>query len=289
MNKLSFIDKLKILLDVSKSSNLYIVVLILLVFIGITLLTTNKKNASRNRIIYSIIVLFVIIFVGVSYYDSLGKMLKYMMDNFFIAAFFPNLAVYLAALIATNIILWISIFSFKSSKLIRVLNVVVFIIMNYLLMLILNIVKNESLDIFNQTSVYENKSASALISLSSTLFIVWIIFLVIYKLFLIYLRKDYKPKVRRVIIKKKVKKLPENFSPKEIPSRIYGKAPSKPIKINNPETAELEKMLTLDDYKLLLKMLNEQKQKEKEAQEKVKIEQEELKKYNELLNLYKMQ
>lgn len=48
-------------------------------------------------------------------------------------------------------------------------------------------------------------------------------------------------------------------------------------------------MLTLDDYKLLLKMLNEQKQKEKEAQEKVKIEQEELKKYNELLNLYKMQ
>ena len=43
MNKLSFIDKLKILLDVSKSSNLYIVVLILLVFIGITLLTTNKK------------------------------------------------------------------------------------------------------------------------------------------------------------------------------------------------------------------------------------------------------
>ena len=333
MSKLSFVEKLNILFKTSINSKLLFIFLALLIFIGIFLFKTNKKNEKTNKIIYCVTTLLILLIVVLSYHESIGKMITYMMNNFFIVAFFPNLAIYMAALIATNIIMWISVFSYKSSKQIKLLNITVYIIMNYLFALILSTVKTSNLDIFSQTSIYGNETASALISISSTIFIIWVIFLVIYKILLTYIRKDYKPKVKKVIVKRKVKKLPENFMPLDNPKYIYGIAPNKNNDTNNNTKVDSEKeeinrlgsLFTLEDYKLLLKMLNEQKAKEKEdiisvskenkldtikddvididefiieeekekkVEQKIEIqedEQRELKKYNELLELYGIQ
>ena len=312
MSKLSFLDKLRILFDLSKSSVLYLIILIALISLGIVLISNNRKNEKRNKIIYISISVFILFTLIIMYHSSLGNMFQYMMENFFVVLYFPNLAIYLAALIATNIILWISIFSYKSSKQIKTLNTIVYIIMNYLLALLLNVINKNNLDIFTKKSVYTNENATALIELSSTLFFTWIIFLIIYKIILIYLRKDYKPKVKKILIKKRVKKLPENFLPVTSPSYIYGEAPKKPVveqekpvmikeNINN-EVNEYEKMLTLDDYKRVLKLLQSQTEKKKQEtaiRKDLEIEQKkyddlikkqhknEQAKYEELLNLYR--
>jgi len=285
MSRLSFLEKIKVLIEVSKSSQIYFAIFIILLFLGIRLLKTNKRNARSNRIVFLVALASIVTYLCVSFHDSLGKMINYMMNNFFIVALFPNIAVYLAALIVTNIIVWISIFSFKSSKQIKILNVIIFIIMNYLFTLVLTVINRESLDVFSQNSIYENKLSSSLISLSSIIFIVWVIFLIIYKVLLVYTRKDYKPKVKKIIVKKKVKKLPENFVPIEEPQFIS--ATKKQSTKKNIIPNEMENILTLDDYKLLIKILSEHKQKEKEAKAKIASQQEELKKYNELLSLYK--
>ena len=312
MSKLSFLDKLRILFDLSKSSILYLIILIALISLGIVLISNNRKNEKRNKTIYISISVFILFTLIIMYHSSLGNMFQYMMENFFVVLYFPNLAIYLSALIATNIILWISIFSYKSSKQIKTLNTIVYIIMNYLLALLLNVINKNNLDIFTKKSVYTNENATALIELSSTLFFTWIIFLIIYKIILIYLRKDYKPKVKKILIKKRVKKLPENFLPVTSPSYIYGEAPKKPVveqekpviikeNINN-EVNEYEKMLTLDDYKRVLKLLQSQTEKKKQEtaiRKDLEIEQKkyddlikkqhknEQAKYEELLNLYR--
>ena len=312
MSKLSFLDKLRILFDLSKSSVPYLIILIALISLGIVLISNNRKNEKRNKTIYISISVFILFTLIIMYHSSLGNMFQYMMENFFVVLYFPNLAIYLAALIATNIILWISIFSYKSSKQIKTLNTIVYIIMNYLLALLLNVINKNNLDIFTKKSVYTNENATALIELSSTLFFTWIIFLIIYKIILIYLRKDYKPKVKKILIKKRVKKLPENFLPVTSPSYIYGEAPKKPVveqekpvmikeNINN-EVNEYEKMLTLDDYKRVLKLLQSQTEKKKQEtaiRKDLEIEQKkyddlikkqhknEQAKYEELLNLYR--
>ena len=312
MSKLSFLDKLRILFDLSKSSVLYLIILIALISLGIVLISNKRKNEKRNKTIYISISVFILFTLIIMYHSSLGNMFQYMMENFFVVLYFPNLAIYLAALIATNIILWISIFSYKSSKQIKTLNTIVYIIMNYLLALLLNVINKNNLDIFTKKSVYTNENATALIELSSTLFFTWIIFLIIYKIILIYLRKDYKPKVKKILIKKRVKKLPENFLPVTSPSYIYGEAPKKPVveqekpvmikeNINN-EVNEYEKMLTLDDYKRVLKLLQSQTEKKKQEtaiRKDLEIEQKkyddlikkqhknEQAKYEELLNLYR--
>ena len=124
MSKMSFMDKLSILLNVSLSSKLFIALFIVLIIIGIILIKTNKNTEQRNRNIYFIITIFISALVIFTFNTSLAKMFDYMMNNLFIVIYFPNIAIYLAAIIATNIILFISIFSNKTSKVIKNINII---------------------------------------------------------------------------------------------------------------------------------------------------------------------
>ena len=182
MSKLSLLDKLKVLSDVTSSSGLFAVAILFFVILTIILITTNTKTKKISKIsciiIYGIITLITLLF----YNKQLFDFFDYMMNNFFIAIYFPNLAIYFAAIITSNIILWTSIFNRKITKWIRTINTIVFSIIHYLLILIINVITKNKLDIFSQTSVYQNQDAQALIELSSTIFIIWILFLIIYKI-----------------------------------------------------------------------------------------------------------
>ncbi|MBP5678955.1 MAG: hypothetical protein J6X28_03925 [Bacilli bacterium] len=273
MSKMSLFDKLGVLVDLSTKNQVYLIVLVVLLIFGTILSFTNKKNELFHKVLYFIMTVVMIAILVTSYHSSLGNMIQYMMNNFFIAVYFPNIAIYIAAIIAMNIITWISIFSYKSSKQIRVLNISIYIIMNYLLALLLKVINTNKLDIFDQASLYGNKEATALIELSSIVFVVWVIFLILYKIILIYIRKDYKPRVKRVIVRKKVKILPENFEPVSSPETIYGNIHKEKDIIDLKDKTEDEylleqfsKQFTLEDYKLFSRLLKEQQDREKQKE-----------------------
>ena len=280
MSKMSFLEKIDILFKMSKSSYLYVLIILILILLGIIFSTTNKRTVKRNKKIYIGVSIFILVCMILIYHTSLAKIFDYMMNNLFIIIYFPNIAIYLAALIAMNIIVWISIFSFQTSESIKKLNSIIYVIMNYLLFLVLSVINKNDLDVFTQSSIYGNKKATALIELSSIIFVVWIIFLILYRIILVYIRKDYKPKVKKVVVKKKVKILPENYEPIETPNRLYGSIPkrntdSNQLLINQQETIlklekEIEKekelaktydnLLTKEDYQRILKILLQQKE-----------------------------
>ena len=214
MMKTSIIDKLNIIFELTKSSNIFIAVIAFLLFIVVVAITNNKKNESTTKKIYLCIYASIILGILIAYYSSIGKMFDYMMNNFFIAIYFPNLAIYLAAIITVNIIFLVSVFKNNISRFIKNLNIIVFAIMNYLLALILNVVHSNKLDVFTQTSVYGNKEAQALIELSSTIFLIWIFFLVVYKIIMIYQRKMNPVdayRVEKVVVEKRQRILPSNI------------------------------------------------------------------------------
>lgn len=271
MTQTTILDKLKVILDVSMSSKLFIAVILFIILITLVSLTTNRKNVKRAKIIYGLTYLIVIASIIVFYYDSLGKMFDYMMNNFFIVLYFPNVAVYLAAIIITNIIVLVSVFNFKTPKLVRNINVIVYGIINYLLALVLNVVTKNKLDIFSQTSVYGNESAQAIIEISSTIFMIWLAFLVIYKMIRMYQKKD--EPVRRKVIVKKVRKLPEGIA--EIPVPLFVKAqPKKVEEVKTKEDPVIVATFT-DDLKFekaeLVKQLEEAEAKLKQAEEQIKV------------------
>lgn len=273
MIQMSFSEKLKVLVDVSSSSGICIASIFLLIFMAALFLTTNRKNAKSSKKLYASIYILLLIVVFIVYHDSLSTMFDYMMNNFFIVFYFPNLAIYLAAIIATNIILLATIFNFREDKILKYLNTTIYCMIHYLLVLILNVVAKNKLDVFDQTSIYKNTDASAIISLTSTIFIVWIIFIIIYKL----IRKSQKKKqkvrvpVRRVI--KYKKKLPENYEAIDAPSELVGSAgnikekgiyvegnlldfyKNEALEKEQELIKEYDSMLTLADYKKVLEIL----------------------------------
>ncbi|MBO5120253.1 MAG: hypothetical protein J6C28_01025 [Bacilli bacterium] len=271
MTQTTILDKLKVILDVSMSSKLFIAVILFIILITLVSLTTNRKNVRRTKIIYGLTYLIIIAAIIVFYYDSLGKMFDYMMNNFFIVLYFPNVAVYLAAIIVTNIIVLVSVFNFKTPKLVRNINVIIYGIINYLLALVLNVVTKNNLDIFSQTSVYGNANAQAIIEVSSTIFMIWLAFLVIYKMIRMYQKKD--EPVKRKVIVKKVRKLPEGIV--EVPVPLFVKG--QPKKVEEAKTKEDPVIVATftDDLKLekeaLEKQLEEAEKKLKQAEEQIKV------------------
>ena len=242
MSKLSLLDKLKVLSDVTSSSGLFIVAIVILIALAALLITTNTKIKKISRFV-CIAIYGAIIIVSILFYrEELFELFDYMMNNFFIAIYFPNLAIYFAAIVTTNIILWISIFNRKITKWIRTINTIIFCFIHYLLVLIINIITTNKLDVFDQTSIYENQEALALIELSSTIFVVWILFLIIYKIIRIYQdNQEINPKeelensllekeIRKELPKEPIiktetiikRKLPDSIKKTEVPSIIQG-------------------------------------------------------------------
>ena len=278
MTQTTILDKLKIVFDISVSSKLFIAVIAFIILLSILALTTNRKNIKRTKKIYMIVYAIILIAILFFYHDSLGKMFDYMMNNFFIVLYFPNIAVYIAAIITTNIILLVSVLNLRTPKLIKNINTIIYAIMHYLLALVLNIITKNKLDIFSQTSIYSNADAQAVIELSSTIFIIWIVFLIIYKIIRKYQLKDKVP-VRKKIIVKKVRILPEGISEVIAPPFVK----TEPIKTVNEK---------VDEPIIIAEITNEQKlqhdkleQELQEAITKLKIAEEQIKVHEETIKV----
>ena len=282
MEQLSFSEKLKILVDVSSSSGICIASIVLLLFMAFLFLTTTRKNAKSSKKFYiTVYVVLIISFMGI-YSSSLKDMFDYMMNNFFIVVYFPNLAIYLAAIIATNIILWVTIFNFKEDKLLKFLNTFVYCIIHYLLILILNIVTKNKLNVFDQTSVYGNHEALALIGLTSTVFIVWIIFLVIYKIIRGKQKAHEKVPVRIRNVVRYKKKLPDSINSVSTPDVVQGTLMKK-------DTPDVDLINFYQQQNNILEQQYQNILREKEQQEQIYQEQtrnqELLKQYDNMLTL----
>ena len=244
MSRVSLLDKLKILSDVTSSSGLFAVAILFFVVLAFLFIATSRKAKKISKIsciiIYSAIIAVTIIF----YREELFQLFDYMMNNFFIAFYFPNLAIYFAAIIATNIILCVSIFNKNITKWIRTINTIIFCIIHYLLILIINIINENELNIFESTSIYQDQNAQALIELSSTIFIIWILFLIVYKIIRTYQKKhevveeqvvEERPTILQEpapipIVKTETiikRKLPDSIRKTEVPSIIYGNVRTK--------------------------------------------------------------
>ena len=271
MTQTTILDKLKIIFEVSKSSKLFIGIIIFIILLALVALTTTRKNAKRGKFIYGLAYATVLVAILVIYHDSLGKMFDYMMNNFFIVLYFPNIAVYLAAIIIANIILLVSVFGFKTPKLVKTINVIVYAIIHYLLALVLNVITKNDLDIFSQVSIYGNAEAQAIIEFSSAIFMVWIVFLILYKMIRKYQLKGKEPVKRKVIVKK-VRTLPEGIS--EVPVPLFVKAQSRK---EEPKAKTEDPVIIaslVDEHKLEKAALEQQLE---EAAEKLRLAEEQLK------------
>ena len=207
MSRTTFLQKLGVLIETTTSSYLLLLGIGILLALGVILFTSNRKTKKRNKIVYIVYSLIICLFLLLNHHQALNKVFDYLMENLFLVFLFPNYAFYFLEIVITNIIIWLSLFHYKTSDAIKRLNIIVYLLMK---------------DIFSITSIYSDEKATALMELSSSIFVTWIIFLLLYKGILIYIRKDYKEPGKKIQIVKEIKKLPPNFKATKIPNYVYG-------------------------------------------------------------------
>ncbi len=262
MLKLSLMEKLEVLKNIIASSPFTIITLLIIIFIGFLFITTNRHNKEESKKLYILLYITCSFALIIKYANSISSLIDYFIDHIFVLIYFPNLAVYLLAVIIVNVVMWKSMFQ-KDNKVLKIINTIIFCIFHYLLILLLAVISKNELNIFSTMSIYSNKEALSLIELSSFTFILWIIFSIVYF-------------VMQKVLKKKelvLDEIPEESKYNLDTSRTYVKIepPQQAYMMKqdhkktiekDPTLALYESMLTVEDYKLLLELLKEHHHKE---------------------------
>ena len=279
MEKMTIGKAISILFEVIMNYKLSLIILLFLGLLVYLFISTKKKDIKTTRKVYLMIYIVVLLLIVVLNYNNIYSFFDYMMNNLFIAIYFPNLAIYFAALIVSNIIVLLSIFSNNISRLIRNINIVVYTLITYILILLINVISVNKLDIYSRESIYKNINAYGLIELTSIIFLFWIIFLIIYGVIRKYQINNKKKQgviARKVIYKEKTKrKLPSNIvrinpprlahqesiniklDEKEIED-LTNKEVQRRVNIIMKESHELDNFLTKRDYINILKILRKE-------------------------------
>lgn len=266
MSPLSLITKLQTVFDFITSRNLYLMILAVLVFLTIIFITTNGSNRKQSKKTYIILYLAFFAFIGIQYGESIVTVLDYAVNEIFYTYYFPNIVIYLIMLIVTNIILWKTIFSEKNDKKLKILNSCAFSIIVYLFILGISAINNLNLDIFNITELYSSNQVRSILELSMLIFTFWIVLLVIYHLIKKFQYKHNIIKTEEFTNYNIINDFNIDKAYKVPKTRIYIEEEKKEEpKIEKPS---LEPGFTLEEYKVISKILKEeQEQKRKEETE----------------------
>jgi len=246
-------EKLGILIKIMTTSIVPIITLAIIIFIGFLFITTNRHNKEDSKKIYILLYIIVIIALMIQFSSNLLSLIDYFVDHVFIVIYFPNLAIYLLAIVITNILMWKSMFKSDDTPQ-KIINTIAFCIIHYLFILLLSVISSNNLNIFEITSVYGNKEALSLIELTSITFSIWILLIIAYRIIRKIGRKNDELILEEIGIESKY-----NNSKEQpimlVSSPIQAFAKKKVEKESDNNLKLYDSMLTLEDYKLLLNLL----------------------------------
>ncbi len=261
MSPLSLFNQLQTVFNLITSKNVYLMILALITILIIFFVTTNGSNRKQSKKAYIFLYLAAIIFIAIQYGESILTVLSYAVNEIFINYYFPNIVIYLLMLFTSNIILWKTLFKDNVDRKLKIINSSVFGILLYLFILAIATINSLELDIFSISELYSSNTVRSLLELSMLLFTFWIAVLIIYH----FIRKyQYKHNIIKTeeftnytIIDNfkidkaiKVTKQPLYIQP------AVEKEP--PVQVTTPNFAD---QFTLEDYKIMAKILKEEKEK----------------------------
>ena len=175
MENVSFINKIRLLNDIILSSPLFLCSILLVEIALIVYFILKKQNVKLNK--KTIVLIWIVL--GIVIVVMYNKVIFNLLDNFinyiFTALYFPNLAVYLAIIIISNVFYFISVFSKKTSKRHNIVNIANALILDVLMIFIIDIVNKNNINVYEKLTVFSNSKLLVLLELSTGIFSSWIL------------------------------------------------------------------------------------------------------------------
>lgn len=176
MEPLSIIDIFKNLYNIVSSSTFFLVCLLISVFILLLTLIGIKKLKKTIKYFFVLSWLICLVLLIIKYFDYLLSILDNFVENVLISIYFPNISVFVIVLFISNILLFVSLFKNMKTNLYKVLWLISGILINFLFVLILEIVVKNNIDVYSATSVYTNSDLYVLLNASMIIITINVIF-----------------------------------------------------------------------------------------------------------------
>ena len=147
----------------------------------LTVINYIKAYKMKKVILISIYLLIFGIFLYF-YSNEIFSFIDYLINNIFILFLFPNLAFYTLIIIVINILVMKTLLNIRSSKIIKNINTIFFVIFNIIFYLIIdNVIKN-NIVVYETLDIYTNRELLTLIQISIYLFIIYLLIMLISKI-----------------------------------------------------------------------------------------------------------
>ena len=185
MSQLTLLEKIEVLGKLLVSSPVIIGISVFSLVLMIVLFLSNKINKKIIKIIFIIIYLalfgFTIFKYGSYFLTSIDSFITLFMANIY----FPTIPVYVFIMIISFIIMIFTFNSKTKNKIVKIINVVFFTLIQMLFVIFIFIVETTKIDVSSNQNIYTNEQTLTLLELGMGLFFVWIVILLI----VLYLKK----------------------------------------------------------------------------------------------------
>lgn len=178
MDYMNIIDKLQIFMNLITNSQLLMGTIVLIALSVLLFLNKqiNNKKLFRVVLLINIGAFLIMLFLNS---NQLITMYNNIIDKIFMNFYFPSIEVYLFILLFMFVVLLVSIFNINMKKSYKIINIVTFFAFFYLFLMLLDIIVTNNLNIFDISSIYTNKEAVAILELSTLVYALWLIILMI--------------------------------------------------------------------------------------------------------------
>lgn len=175
MNDFSLVEKIGVLMNLISSSPLFLIALFVVIFLLVLFIVCTLMNKKINKFIFISAFCVIGIMFVINYWSVIIKILDAIIDSAFMALYFPSLPIYASVLLISNICFIITIFNKKQIKSKKILDIVNSIVLDFLLILIIDIVSKNNINIYEEITLYTNSNLLVLLELSMGVFTSWIL------------------------------------------------------------------------------------------------------------------
>ena len=177
MANFSFADKMKILFNTILSTPFFSLSAIIGLILAILMIVDIIKHKKIRKRYYIAAWFFIFIFIVTKYSKVIPKLLDNLINQIFMALYFPSIGVYMFLLIIINIgFIYCLVKNIHKSY--KILTGIISIIMDLLFVLIINLLLDNNIDITSEITLYTNSKLLVLLELSTALFVSWILLII---------------------------------------------------------------------------------------------------------------
>ena len=171
----TLVEKLKTIYNLVSSNPFFFVALISALILLILIVIILKKEKKINIKLFLIVWATITTAILVKYHKFILSLSDSLIENIVMAIYFPNFAIFTIVLIISNVSLFFNVTKKDINIAYKTIQIPSAVLINFLFVLILDIVATNHIDVYSQTEVYQNNNLYVLLELCMLIFTISII------------------------------------------------------------------------------------------------------------------